>query len=99
MKMPPKPPRVPAMLYSRAALSHYAMLLGVLGINAYVALEIVGHSDNDFSLAVIAAAIALSALSIFQTVAVVLRALDDWRELRERWEELHRQLNGSDDGN
>lgn len=99
MKMPPKPPRVPTMLYSRAALLHYALTFGVLAFNCWIALEIVSHSDNDFSLAVLAAAIALSALSIFQTVVVVLRALDDWRELRRRWDELNRFINGSDDGN
>lgn len=88
---PPKPPRIPPMLYSRNALIHYALTFGVLGLNCYIASEIIGTGGGSVALAMIAGAIALAILSSFQTVLVIVSALEDWRELRRLWDETFKE--------
>lgn len=83
-----RPPRFPPLLYSPLALKHYAMALGVLGFNVFIAVKVVSIGASDFSLAMLCIAVMLALYSSYRTVHQIMHIMREWNELLAAWDEL-----------
>lgn len=88
MERPPKPPRVPPMLYSWSAVEHYVLTLSVLCIDIAAGFAVAVAGASDLTLAMFAFASTCAIWSCYRTVRHMLFLLREWRELRRAWDEL-----------
>lgn len=76
-----RPPRIPPYFYSRLAIVHYMMILGVFGFDAFVSVMMLRTGASDLSLALFCIGVTLACRATYSAVRGYVRAWREWKEL------------------